>query len=52
MWQKLKEQLPTVILTALIITGAAFWLLQKTVNDLAAQEKTAMDKLNAQNDDL
>ena len=52
MWQKLKEQLPTVILTALIITGAAFWLHQKTVNDLAAQEKLATDKLQDQNDAL
>ena len=52
MWQKLKEQLPTVILTALIITGAAFWLHQRTVNDLAAQEKLATDKLQDQNDAL
>ena len=52
MWQKLKEQLPTVILTALIITGAAFWLHQRTVNDMAAREKAELDPLRRANDDL
>ena len=52
MWQKLKEQLPTVILTALLITGAAFWLHQRTVNDMAAREQAELAPLREQNDAL
>jgi len=52
MWQKLKEQLPTVILTALLITGAAFWLHQKTVNDMAVREQAELAPLREQNDAL
>ena len=52
MWQKLKEQLPTVILTALLITAAAFWLHQKTVNDMAAREQAELQPLREQNDSL
>jgi len=52
MWQKLKEQLPTIILTALLITGAAFWLHQKTVNDLTAREQADVETLRAQTDAL
>jgi hypothetical protein len=52
MWPKLKEQLPTVILTALLITGAAFWLHQKTVNDMAAREQAELAPLREQNDSL
>ena len=32
MWQKLKEQLPAVIITALIIGGVVFWIHLQTVN--------------------
>jgi len=52
MWQKLKEQLPTVILTALLITGAAFWLHQRTINDMAAREQAELAPLREQNDAL
>jgi hypothetical protein len=52
MWPKLKEQLPTVILTALIITGAAFWLHQKTINEMAAREQAELAPLREQNDSL
>jgi len=52
MWQKLKEQLPTVILTALLITGAAFWLHQKTVSDMAAREQAELAPLRDQNEAL
>jgi hypothetical protein len=52
MWQKLKEQLPTVILTALLITGAAFWLHQRTINDMAAREQAELQPLREQNDAL
>lgn len=39
MWQKLKEQLPAVIITVLIIGGAAYWLHKRTIAEtIAAQQ--------------
>ncbi|MEI6108051.1 MAG: hypothetical protein WCL24_01525 [Verrucomicrobiota bacterium] len=52
MWTKLKEQLPTIFLTALLITGAAFWLHQRTINDMAAREQAELAPLREQNDAL
>ena len=48
MWQKLKEQLPAVILTALLIIGAAFWFYQKTVTELAAKQQAEIAALREQ----
>jgi cell division protein FtsB len=48
MWQKLKEQLPAVILTALLIIGAAFWFYQKTVADLTARQQAEIAALREQ----
>jgi predicted DNA-binding ArsR family transcriptional regulator len=48
MWQKLKEQLPAVILTALVVVGAAFWLHLKTVNDMAARQQQEINTLREQ----
>lgn len=48
MWQKLKEQLPAVILTALVVVGAAFWLHLKTVNDMATRQQQEINALREQ----
>lgn len=48
MWQKFKEQLPAVILTALVIVGAAFWFYQQTVTDLAARQQAEISALREQ----
>ena len=48
MWQKLKEQLPAVILTALLMGGAVFWFHQKTVQDLSAKQQAEMTALREQ----
>jgi predicted DNA-binding ArsR family transcriptional regulator len=48
MWQKLKEQLPAVILIALIVVGAGFWLL-KIVNESAARQQQEIAALREQN---
>ena len=48
MWQKFKEQIPAVILTAALIVGAAFWFHQKTVTDLAAKQQAEMTALRDQ----
>ncbi len=48
MWQKFKEQLPAVILTAIVIIGAAFWFYQQTVNELAAKQQAELTALREQ----
>jgi hypothetical protein len=52
MWQKLKEQLPAVILTAILISGAAFWMHTQTVSEMAARQEAAMVPLREQNEAL
>jgi len=48
MWQKLKDQIPAIILTALLILGAAFLFMQKTVNDLSAKQQAEIAALREQ----
>ena len=48
MWQKFKEQLPAVILTAILVIGAAFWFYQQTVAELAAKQQTEIAALREQ----
>jgi hypothetical protein len=48
MWQKFKEQLPAVILTAILIIGAAFWFYQTTVKDMAAKQQAEITALRDQ----
>jgi hypothetical protein len=52
MWQKLKDQLPAIILTAVLISGAAFWVHTQTVKEMAAQQEAAMVPLREQNEAL
>ncbi len=52
MWNKFKEQLPAVILTALLVVGGAFWLHQKTIKDMATSQQIEFAPLRQQNDDL
>ena len=48
MWQKFKEQLPAVILTAILIIGAAFWFYQTTVKEMAAKQQAEITALRDQ----
>lgn len=48
MWQKFKEQLPAVLLTALLIIGVAYWFNQKTVTELAAKQQAEISALREQ----
>ncbi len=48
MWQKLKDQIPAIILTAALIIGAAFWFNQKTVAELTAKQQTEINALREQ----
>ncbi|MFM1748253.1 MAG: hypothetical protein RLZZ188_1919 [Verrucomicrobiota bacterium] len=52
MWQKFTEQLPAVILTALLVIGGAFWLHQQTVLQMAAKQQTELAPLREANDAL
>jgi len=48
MWQKLKDQIPAIILTALLILGAAFLFMQKTVTELNAKQQAEIAQLREQ----
>jgi hypothetical protein len=42
MLQKLKEQIPAVIITGAVVVGAAFWFHQKTVADMNANQEAQL----------
>lgn len=48
MWQKFKDQLPAVLLTALILVGAGFWFYQQTVAELTAKQQSEIAALREQ----
>ena len=52
MWQKFSEQIPAVILTALLVIGGAFWVHQQTVKELGAKQQSELAPLREQNDAL
>lgn len=52
MWQKFTEQLPAVLLTALLVIGGAFWLHQQTVIQMAARQQSELAPLREANDAL
>src|SRR4051812_40963220 len=47
MWQKLKEQLPAIFITVIVIIGVAFWSHQKALDD-AAKHQEAINALRDQ----
>jgi hypothetical protein len=52
MWQKFKEQIPAVVLTALLVIGAAFWIHQQTVSQMAQKQQSELAPLREANDVL
>jgi len=52
MWQKFKEQIPAVILTALLVIGGAFWLHQQTVSEMSKKQTAEIAPLRDSNDAL
>jgi hypothetical protein len=48
MWQKLKEQIPAVILTALLILGITYWFNQKAAAEAAAKQQAELAALREQ----
>src|SRR3954462_4335944 len=49
MWQKFKDQIPTIIVTAALILGVAFWFNQKTAAEMAAKQQAEISALREQN---
>lgn len=52
MWQKFKDQIPAIILTALLVIGGAYWLQQQTVTEMGAKQQMEIAPLREQNDAL
>ena len=52
MWQKFKEQIPAIFLTALLVIGGAFWLHQQTVREMADKQQIELAPLRDANDAL
>ena len=52
MWQKFQEQILVIIVIAALVIGATFWLNQKTVTELNAQQELKLAPLREQNDKL
>ncbi len=52
MWQKFQEQIPAVILTAILVIAGAFWVHQKTVAEMGARQQAELAPLREQNDAL
>lgn len=48
MWQKLKDQIPAIILTAVLILGISFWLNQKSASEAAAKQQAEIAMLRDQ----
>jgi hypothetical protein len=52
MWLKLKDQIPAILLTALLVIGGAFWLHQQTVKEMALKQQSEIAPLRDANDAL
>jgi len=52
MWQNLKAQLPAIVLTALLVSGVAFWIHSETVSEMTARQEAQLVPLREQNDAL
>lgn len=48
MWQKLKDQLPAVILTIVVIAGAAYWFHRQTVEQMSRSQQAEIAALRDQ----
>ena len=52
MWQKLKEQIPTILITTMILIGAGYWINQRNLIVQEASRQTELAPLREQNDAL
>lgn len=52
MWPKIKDQLPTIVLTALLVSIAAFWIHRSTVAEMSVRQQAALAPIQEENDSL
>jgi hypothetical protein len=52
MWQTFKQQIPAILLTALLVIAGAFWLHQKTLTEMAASQQAELSPLRDANDSI
>jgi hypothetical protein len=52
MWTKFRDQIPAIILTAVLIIGAAFWIHHQTIQEMTVQQDAALAPLREQNEGL
>jgi hypothetical protein len=52
MWQKTKDQLPTILLTFILVTAAALWMHYQTVSEMTVRQEAALQPLRDQADAL
>jgi hypothetical protein len=52
MWPKLKEQIPAILLTVVLVIVAAVFIHYQTVKEMTAQQEAAIAPLREQNDAL
>jgi hypothetical protein len=52
MWQKLKDQIPAILITVILLAAAGYWVHQQTVRELAVQQEAEMQPLREQNEAL
>jgi hypothetical protein len=48
MWQKFKEQIPAIVITAALILGVSFWFNQKAAAEAAAKQQAEIAALREQ----
>jgi hypothetical protein len=48
MWQKLKDQLPTILVALVLIGGLAYWLHTRTVSEMAQRQQSELAALRQQ----
>jgi hypothetical protein len=48
MWQKLKDQLPTILVAVALIGGLAYWLHTRTVSEMAQRQQSELAALRQQ----
>ena len=51
-WQKAQEQLPSILLTALLVSGGAYWFHYSTVQEMSKRQEEQLAPLREQNEAL
>lgn len=52
MWPKFRDQIPTILLTAVLVVAAAFYIHRRTVDEMAQRQQAELAPLREQNEAL